>query len=236
MSLLYRTIQSHIKDFESNLYTSIPAKVVSFDPTECTVEVQPSINEIDADGIVRVLPELGRVPILMPSSFNSALTFPVKEGDKVLLHFSHSNIEDYLLQSTESDSSDITPKTKRKHDLDDCFATLGVRFYDDTPVKREDTLDMYFNESRITIKDDGDITITNEKEGSSVVLSSDGNIDITTKSKLTINNDSIELISLLSELVNTLANTTVNTYYGPTPLNSKSQLQNLKSQLDTMKV
>lgn len=256
MTLLYRTIQSHIKDFENSLYTTVPAKVLEFDPEECTVKVQPSIDEVDFDGIVRVLPIQERVPLLFPNALDSALTFPVKVGDKVLLHFSQSNIEDFLLQSTQTEANSVTPRTKRKHDLDDAFATLGVRLYDDSPVKREDTLDLYYKQSRLTIEEDGTIelrhtlnnidsyvvinpdgslSLKNDKEGSKVELKADGNVNVTTKNTLSVNNSSIELISLLSDLINTLANTTVNTTYGLSPLNSKPQLQTLKTQLDTMK-
>lgn len=232
---LYRTIQSHIRDFENNLYTTIPASVLSYDEEECTVEVQPSVDEIDFDGIVRVLPVLGRVPLVFPSAFDSALTLPVKKGDKVLLHFCQSNIEDFIIQKKDSTKTSVTPKTKRKHDLDDCFATLGVRFYTDSPVKRKDTVDLYHKESRLTIKEDGEVEIANDKQGSIITLKEDGNINITTKSKFSVNNGSIELISLLSDLIDTLADTTVNTVYGTSPLNSKPQLESLKNDLDTMK-
>lgn len=256
MSLLYRTIQSHIKDFENNLYTTIPSKVIAFDQEECTVDVSPSVNNIDRDGVVIINPVLYRVPLLMPNAFNSALTFPLKEGDKVLLHFCHSNIEDYLLQSTQSNPDNITPSRLKKHDSDDCFATLGVRFYDDSPIKRSNTLDLYYGDSRLTIEEDGSInlrhtkdqvdsylsvlpngeaTITNDEHGSKITLKNDGNINVTTKRTISVNNDSVELISLLSDLIGTLANTTVNTVYGQSILNSKPQLQNLKSQLDTLK-
>lgn len=256
MSLLYRTIQSHIKEFESVLYTTVPAVIEKYDPTECTVDVQPSIDEVDFDGVIRVLPVQYRVPLKLPSSFNSALTFPVKVGDKVLLHICQSNIEDYLEQPTEGAPKSITPTTKRKHDIDDCFATLGVRFYDDSPVKRPDTLDLYFGESRLTMQEDGsidirhtkedvdsyvqvlpngEVNVNNTKEGSSITLDAQGDISVVTKSKYSVENSSVELVALLSDLINTLANTTVNTAYGLSPLNSKPQLQNLKSQLDTLK-
>ncbi len=235
MSLLYRAIQSHIKDFESSLYTTMPAKVLEFDPVECTVKVQPSIDEIDLDGLVRRIPEIERVPLVLPSALNSAITFPVKPEDKVLLHFAHSNIENFLLQRTETPPISVTPSTRRKHDLDDCFATLGVRFYDDSPVRRNDTLDMYFNDTRLTFSEDGKLEITNETEGSKIELKADGNIEVITKEKIAVRNGSVELIALLSDLINTLVGTTVNTTYGLSPLNSRPALQALKDQLDTMK-
>ena len=79
------------------------------------------------------------------------------------------------------------------------------------------------------------MSLLNNKESSSVVLKANGDISGVTKSKFSMANDTVELVALLSDLIDTLANTTVNTIYGVSILNSKPQLQILKSQLDSMK-
>lgn len=265
---LYRTIQSHIKDFQYKLYTTLPATVTKYDPVECTVDVQPAITEIDIDGLIRVLPFLERVPLMFSTSKDSSITFPVKVGDYVLLHFCQSEIDNLLVQTKTDQKEFVDPRSPRKHTINDCFATIGIRVYEDSPVKRPDTLDMYFKDSRLTIEDNGNITLQLTKTDgnqdnpqvvhtqtlemlndgttkiefvkdniiSNVILESNGNVSVKTNSKFSVTNDNIELITLLSDLIDTLANTTVNTIYGPTILNSKPQLQNLKSQIDTMKV
>lgn len=233
---LYRTIQSHVKDLQNKLYTTLPATVLSFDSEECTVKVQPAINEIDVDGAIRVLGELDRVPLIFPNVTDTAITFPIKEGDIVLLHFCQSDVDNFITQSKENAQPNVNPRTQRKHTSNDAFATIGGRFYSDSPIKRPDVFDIYFKDTRITINEEGEIVISNDTAASSITMDSNGDIAAVTASKFSVSNDSIELISLLSDLINTLATTTVNTYYGPSPLNSKAQLQNLKSQLDSMKV
>lgn len=255
---LYRVIQSHIKDFENKFYTSIPAVVDSYDPLECTINAQISISDIDTDGVIRIPPILDRVPLLLPSTGSSAITFPVKKGDKIILHFCHSNIETFFTQNKENFENVTDPRTLRKHDINDCFATLGLRTYDDTVIKRDGTLDIYHNNSRITISEDGkleieiknpdtgvdsnidietsgEIIVSNDKEGSNITLKANGDISVDTKAKFSVDNGTVELVELLSDLINTLANTTVNTTYGLSILNSKSQLQALKTKIDTMK-
>jgi hypothetical protein len=68
-----------------------------------------------------------------------------------------------------------------------------------------------------------------------LILKEDGNVEIHTKSKYSVYNDQEELIALLSDIVNTIANTTVNTYYGLSPLNAKPDILALKAKLDSFK-
>ena len=283
----YRVIQSHIKDFENNLYTSMPAVVEEYQQEEQTVTVQPSINAVDVDGVTRQFPLIERVPVLFPSVSDAAITFPIKKGDKVILHFCQSNIEDFFIQNKEEFSSTVTPRTKRSHNLNDCFVSLGFRTYDDTSVKREGAFDLYYKDTRITISEDGklelelvktdgdqenpqvehtqklemnpsgdtklnfikddinseisilstgEINAKNNKESSSFTLKADGNISGVTKSKFSMQNDTVELVTALSDLAQLLIDTTTNTYYGPMPLNNKTAIQALKNKIDSLKV
>ena len=287
MSLFYKVIQSHIKDFESNLYTSMPAVVEEYQPQEQTVTVQPSINVVDVDGVVRQFPIMKRVPLLLPSVSDMAITFPIKKGDKVVLHFCQSNMDNFFTQAKGEFQSTTTPNTRRNHSVNDCFVSLGFRTYDDTCVKREGTFDLYYKDTRITmsedgklelelvktdgdtenpqvqhtqkiemnpsgdtkinfIKDDidseinvlntGEINAKNNKESSSLTLKADGNISGVTKSKFSIENDTVELVTALSDLAQLLIDATTNTYYGAMPLNNKAAIQALKNKIDSLKV
>lgn len=255
---LFKTIQSHIHDFRGQLYTSIPAVVKAFDPEDGTVDVQLSINKRDDEGVEYEYPLLERIPVQFPMVKDCAITFPITEGDKVIVHFCQTNIENFFTQNKDDFKDKVSPRTDRYHNINDAFVTLGVRGYDDTPVKRQDKFDIYYKDTRITISDDGlleievlndesgvdsnidikpdgEISITNNKESSSITMKADGNIAGVTKDTFSMRNSNIELITLLSDLIDTLANNTVNSIYGTSPMNSKPELLSLKNQLDTMK-
>lgn len=155
---LFQTIQSHIKSFEKDLYVTIPCKVLAYDPLESTVNVQILVLKQQRDGTYLKEPILERVPIQFPCVNDCAITFPIKVGDKGILHFCHDNIENIFIQP-EEDKEFYSPRTNSKHDVNDCFFTVGLRRYDETPVKRDATFDLYFGDSRLTMSEDGKVEL-----------------------------------------------------------------------------
>ena len=150
--------------------------------------------------------------MINPSAGGGLLSFPVQIGDTVWLEFSMRNIEEWL----EGDGSSVTEPTQRMHDMSDAVAVVGL--YTKNSHLQPDPTDVV-----LKFKDN------------KLVLKEDGNVEIHSKSKYSVYNDQEELIALLSDIVDTIANTTVNTIFGPTPLNSKAQIMQLKTKLDTFK-
>lgn len=281
MSTLQRVINDHIRDFEEQLYTSAPAIVQAYDPEECTVDVLLCVRKVQEDNVLIADGLLERVPLAFPSVSDSAITFPVQEGDKVTVFFSQDNTENFFL--TEEDF--VRPRTKRKHDVNDAFAVVGLRKYADTPVNNPDTLDFYFKNSRLTfqrdgtidlemvqaddadppqetlksvvqilpsgevniqytnndidsqvnIADDGTISLLNNKEDSSFILQSDGNIAGVTANTFSMSNSSVELVDLLHQLATQVSAITTNTIYGPAPINNKAAVEAIISDIGTIK-
>ena len=227
---LFGTVQSHITDFEEKLYTSCPAIVEAYDPERCTVDVFPSIYKINDDGLRIKEPLLRRVPLKFQSVNNAAMTFPVQQGDKVLLVFCHDNIDSFF---TESENF-VPPKTKRKHSINDAIAFIGITKFDESPVRRAEDLDIYFNDNRITIKADNSVEVENAG-GASVVLTPDGNIQGVVSNTFSMRNDTIELVDALSQLTELVSQITVNTVYGPSPINNRTAVTALQNQIDTLK-
>lgn len=287
MTTLYRAINSHVRNFEDQLYTSLPAVVTSYDPLEQTVNAILSVNRVDNDGVRSTQGSLERVPLKYEGTNDSSLTFPVKVGDKVIIHFFQSNVDNFFIQNKDEFKSTVDPRTKRKHDINDCYATLSLRGYDHSSVKRQDAVDLYYKDTRITISDDGklelelvktdgneenpqvqhtqkieinpsgdtkinlikdtidseinilntgEINAKNNKESSNLTLKANGDISGVTKSKFSIENDTVELVTALSDLAQLLIEATTNTYYGAMPLNNKSAIQALKTKIDSLKV
>lgn len=207
------TIQSNIEKYLNNMYTAIPAQVLSYDAALQEVEVQPAINEIYMDGQKAIRGAKSKVPVIFPSAGGGILSFPIQAGDTVLLLYSMRNIDNWLV----GDGGTVDPETLRKFSENDCVALVGL-----TPTPKllnpnPDDVELKFKDNRITLKANGDV-------------------EVVTASKLSVSNDSEELISLLSELIQVCADNSVNTIYGITPVNNKPQFQALKQRLDTFKV
>jgi hypothetical protein len=108
----------------SELRVSVPGIIQSFDAATQTVTVQPALRErIVVDGEIRVvnLPLLVDVPIQLPRAGNFVLTMPIKAGDECLVVFA-----DMCIDAWFSNSGVQSQIEKRRHDLSDAFAIIGV--------------------------------------------------------------------------------------------------------------
>lgn len=207
-------IKSHLDDLQSQIYTSLPAIVTDVSDYESNqiITVRPVIDFLHSDGAVNECTEIFNVPVMMPSAGGGILSFPVQVGDTVKLTFSMRNLETWL----EGDGSSVVENTMRLHDLSDAIAEVGL-------YPKSKTLSPSPKDVVLKFKDN------------SITLFDDGNVEVVTKSKIEIKNDQEELISLLSELIQEMSISTVNTVYGISPLNNKPALQAIKSRLDTLK-
>ena len=209
----FEAINSHIKALKADLNTSAPARVVNYYPDNLTIDAEIGINRVDKDGLIIKKQIIKGVPLMFPSAGGGFLTFPVKKGDTVLLVFSQSSMDDWLL----SDGSPITPKLLREFSVNDAVAIIGLwpngKLSDAGDANTED-VELKFNDNTI-------------------ILRKDGSVDIKTKSTYTVSNDSEELIQVLSDALQAIIEITTNTTYGPTPINNKADFQSIKSRLDS---
>ncbi|MFJ0303329.1 hypothetical protein SAMN02799632_03243 [Acinetobacter pittii] len=121
---LLNIINDAIKSALAVVWTNLPCIVDSYDPDKQTVTVTPAIQipVMQEDGSIEMvtIKPLPDVPVCWPKSGGFALTFPVKQGDECLVHFS-SRCIDLWWQSGEIQP----PFENRKHDLSDGFATFA---------------------------------------------------------------------------------------------------------------
>lgn len=107
-----------------NLRCACPGIIQSFDKDEQTVTVQLSIREeiIQNNESKWVeLPLLLDVPIVIPHAGGYSITFPVNVGDECLVVFS-----DLCINSWWALGGIQNQEEKRRHDLSDGFAILGI--------------------------------------------------------------------------------------------------------------
>lgn len=226
---LYNTIRSHIDNFETQLFTSLPATVISIDHEQQTITAQPVMLEPYTDGDISEFPSIDHVPIIFPSAGGGSLTFPVKAGDEVLLVFSARSYDTWWNTSQTLQLS----STQRYHNITDAIAIVGLTSKPNSVNPHPEDVELKFGKNFIKLKADDSIEIHAEKN--LIKLPNDGTVEIHTDSTLKVTNNQEELVSLLSDALQLMSEITVNTIYGISPVNNKIQIQQLKTRLDTFK-
>jgi len=133
---LETVIQTAIDSSLKELHTCLPAIVQSFDKTEQTVDVQPTIKR-KIKGELVDLPLLTGVPIRFPKTSDFSITWPIKTDDHVLVIFAERSIDNWLINGDLQSAGDL-----RKHSLSDGFAipmmypqTDLISSFDDTNLQ-----------------------------------------------------------------------------------------------------
>ncbi len=109
----------------SELRVAAPGIIQSFDAVKQTATVKIAIKEqIDNNGITEdvEIPLLLDVPIVIPQAGGYAITLPISAGDECLVVFSDACIDGWWQSGGIQGQID-----KRRHDLSDGFAILGVK-------------------------------------------------------------------------------------------------------------
>ncbi len=119
-----------LKTFENNLKNilrvAMPGIIQSFDVKTQTVTVQLAIKEklrdySDLSVSDEQLPLLLDVPIVVPKGGKFVLTTPIQQGDECLVVFADMCIDGWWANGGIQNQIE-----KRRHDLSDAFAILGV--------------------------------------------------------------------------------------------------------------
>jgi hypothetical protein len=103
-------------DFKmGGMFVCMVAEVVNTSKLkECRIDVKPIVNHEYKDSIVVEYPTILSVPIQFPCSSTSALTFPINQGDNVLLVFSQKGLDVFKSGATSAhDPIDMRSFDKR---------------------------------------------------------------------------------------------------------------------------
>ena len=121
---------SWIESYMQDVYTCVPAIVLNVkDMGEMRVDVQPVINHMYKDGTLLEYPPIGNVPLIFPSTRNSAITMPVAQGDTVMLMFSQKDMSIFKAGADRPHD----PNTRRWMNLNDAVAIVGVHPFSKSP-------------------------------------------------------------------------------------------------------
>ena len=116
-----------LQGWQTGMWTTLPGIIQSFDATQMTVSVQPSIQAQLANQKTNTknwvnLPLLVDVPIVVQSAGGMSITLPIKLGDECLVCFSSRCIDAWWQLGGVQKQIEL-----RMHDLSDGFAFIGPR-------------------------------------------------------------------------------------------------------------
>lgn len=182
MSDLIALINKQITDQNDEQDQCFLARVIRVNNAQLTVDVEMLTLRYDADGETQDdVPVLG-VPLVMPSSSTSAITFPVQVGDTVVCVVSQTSIDNY---KTSTGNADVPTRVNdyRRFNAQDALAYPYCK-RSNNPTLR--TLD----------HDPNDVVIThNIGTGNecSFILKADGNVEVTSPFAVKVKAKDIEL-------------------------------------------
>jgi len=113
------------KSFHSNMhniYTVLPGKIETYDAIKKKASVKPMIKKNVRNDIISY-PIITDVPVIFPSSRDSAIIFSISKGDGCLLLFSCESMENFLSSTL---SNDVEPGDNRKFSLTDAICLPGL--------------------------------------------------------------------------------------------------------------
>ena len=115
-----------ITSFLDDLHTCMPGRVEAYFPDTQKADIKPLIQRriIHEDGseLLEDLPVLPDIPVTFLRSAGFFITFPIKKGDIVALHFAETSIDNYMSGTTKKVTD---PDEFRRHDLSDAIAIPG---------------------------------------------------------------------------------------------------------------
>jgi hypothetical protein len=157
-----------------NLHTSMPGKVVSFNPDLQTISVQPCLKRLYSGANESVLlPIIEDVPVLFPGSGNFFITWDVKPDSYCWLLFSERALATWISLGDIQD-----PTSKRKFSLSDCVAYVGINPNPSAlSTVDPDSLVIRNRDNTTYVKIEAD-AITLKNADGDIILSSGGQVSI----------------------------------------------------------
>lgn len=93
---LQDAILSAIGDYMTNIHTSIPGKIESYNPVLKKADIQPLVKRKFSTGETFSYPIISNVPVQIPGGKKACVSYPVDTGDAGILIFSERSMEEYL--------------------------------------------------------------------------------------------------------------------------------------------
>jgi len=118
---LAETIRAHIDAVLSDTHTTLPGKIVIYNPLTQTADVLPSLmRKYEGNIVPTPLPILPNVPVIHPKTKLAHIHMPLSTGDDVWVLISERSLDRWKLTGILTDPAD-----RRKHSLSDAVCIPG---------------------------------------------------------------------------------------------------------------
>lgn len=185
-SIVIELIDERISDNNTQMFTSFPARVISYSNQFCTVK--PCVRFRYRDGDTVEVGNITNVPVKFPSGGGVISSYPIKTGDTVWIDCSMVALDEWLTKYQEV----ITPSTRRSHALKDATATPCLYSKDRLLGVSDTNYETVFHKvdengksqeiiSKMTMTPEGDIWYEGVQKKTSVKLNADKSIVIETE-------------------------------------------------------
>lgn len=182
MQELIQALQTAMETQISEVNTTQPGKLVSFDAQRNRAVVKPTQPKMLADGTALPAPEVVEVPIVWPMGMGgtAGLTWPLKAGDGLKLDFAQRSLEGWL------SGQETAPDDPRRFDLGDAVATPGLAAAGISA--NPDDVELRFGPTKLRLRPDGSAIV--ETQGGNLTISADG-VAAFTGPRVTVSGDMI---------------------------------------------
>jgi hypothetical protein len=120
---LMKLLKEHFWYETTNVNTSFPGVVKTYDPATRRADIQPSLKRKMPDGTFMELPVLPNVPVKFQGSKKYTIHFPLEEGDEVDVTVCERSTELWKA----SGGMGIEDGDLRRFDLADCWCSPGLQ-------------------------------------------------------------------------------------------------------------
>lgn len=150
-------VNQAIENRLSAVHTSLPGRIVQYDAATQLAEVKPLIKRRYPDGTTESLPVITNVPVILPAGGGGLLSFPVRQGDQVLLIFCEKSLDVWI-----SKGGEVDPLDRRNFNLSDAIAITGLFSTNKAGLaESEDTILVNDAGAKLNLNADGKLALGN---------------------------------------------------------------------------
>lgn len=170
-SAIIEAMQQATEEALSQVNTTVPGVIVSYDAARNRAVVKPSLPKRLADGTELEAPNIHEVPVLWTNGGGGTFTFPIRPGDGVMLQFQQRSLEGWLGGNTAA------PDDPRQFDMSDAIALPGLRH--DHPAVDAEAVVLNLGDTALRIEPEGIVRIKATKLIVEADIQVEGRVDVT---------------------------------------------------------
>lgn len=186
------TINTSIEELYMNMNTMFLARIESYDHISSTCSVQPLEKQKDYFGNSIDPSIILKVPVAIQKTKTFFMRFPYKENDIVLIGVSQNALDDLII--TGQIEENTLSEQGRHFDVNDAIVLGGIFTEQETQMPDTNSNDLIIgnrdNGSKIVFSEDGTVNIEN---GTSITISPSGDVTVIAPTSMDYTSPTINL-------------------------------------------